>query len=138
MKKIRDSLFILMLVVNCVVFAQGSQTRDGSSLDKAFLIKEELLQVINREDYQLRRLFRPKRIRWKVIARTIKSFGVLNCGNIRRGETKVIHLVDVELITLGEKGTIYFDITNSYLKVCADCPDSVMPEQNMIANEMIY
>lgn len=131
-------LFIFLVTVNHPVFAQDNQIRDGSSIDKAFIANSELEQVINDENAQLRSLFSPKNIRWKIIKRTIKSFGVLNCMNLRRGETKMMHLIEVDLMDLGERGIFYFDISNIYAQLCTGCSDDAVPKQDIIKEEMSY
>lgn len=134
----KNLLLVFFVSITYVVLAQDLPARDGSSMERSFLIKGSIDQVIYKEDAQLRRYFQQRSRRWKIVNRTIKSYGVPDCRSLREGKTKIMHLVEVGLTPLKETGTIYFDITDSYLKLCAGCPDDTIPEQNVIAEQMVY
>jgi hypothetical protein len=101
--------------------------RDGSSMEKAIIIKNGSQYIIHDEDFYLRRLFRPAKIKWVVLKRTEQVSGEFNCANLRRGSAKVFHLVEIFMPVSQTKGLIFFDISLSYKERCQGLGDKDVP-----------
>lgn len=106
--------------------------RDGSSLAKAIIIKEEMDFVTIREDRILRRMFVARNIKWEVISRTETVQGDFTCKNLRNGTTKVYHTVALKLLRGQGRGTMHFDITDAYVRWCLENREEEIPERYLL------